>query len=1393
MKTVRFKDMKMTACLIKACLILVLCPFTHLLGQYEEYRFSHLTVNDGLSQSNVVSILQDSRGFMWFGTFNGLNRYDGYNFEIFQHQLEDQYSISHNFISSIYEDHTNIVWVGTPDGLNYYDRSSNRFISFMHDPHNPESISDNSIEVIFEDSQNRLWIGTGFGGLNRYDRELGKFIHYIHDARDEKSISSNFVREIFEDSKGNVWVGHGNGAIDILPDGDSTFIPLDIHGSKLTEYRITGIIESEDKSIFITTQGDGLFQIEYNGAKANIINHFLKELNQPNTISSNILLDICIGEIGKLWIATEDNGLNILNPETGEFQYIRADPFMPSSLNYNSIWTIYKDRLGIIWLGTYAGGVNVYTGMKNYFRHFKHYPGHDNSLSNNMVNAFWEEDDSKIWIATDGGGLNLMDWGQNEFTYYKTSNSNIGSNVIVSLFEDRRNRLWIGTWGDGLYHFDRNRNQFIRYSREQHGLGSNNILHIREDSNGGLWLATFWGGLTYFNPQTGTVKVYTVQNSGLSNDDVRVIFFDVQGHLWVASDVGIDLFNPETEIFKTYQHDETDKNSISKGFVHSILETADATIWVGTAGGLNKYNHDTDSFIHYTKKDGLPDNTVKSMLEDEAGNIWIGTNKGISRFNPKEGLFKNFDISDGLQGNEFNTMSCYRTSNGDIFFGGTNGFNMFRLEDFEDNQFIPPVVITDFKIFNKPVPVGENNSPLSSHISESKELILSYKHSVFSFEFVALNYVLPEKNEFAYMMEGFDPGWNYVGGVRSATYTNLDPGNYTFRVKASNNDGIWNEEGTSIHIRINPPFWKTWWAYLIQFLLLCSIILFVISYFVGRQKLRTALKIEHLELENMYELDRKKMQFFNNISHEFNSPITLILDPLEKLIKSTKVEKRVKSSLALIYRNASRLKRMIDQLKDFHSIETGSLKLQLSKGDIIQFIGNIADSFDEYAEVRKIQYEFRSDHECYFAWFDSDKLDKILYNILSNAFKFTPENGEVNVSVSIMPSQRLNTDMYKAEKYIEIIIKDSGIGIPKEKRDDIFKRFNHLDEYKGRQFDGSGIGLAFAHELIVLYKGHIDFVSEEGEGTEFIVRIPVDEQFLEENQLVSEFTVVPVDDHAISYQSDSVNRTDDSDGGGQKQTQTQNLPVLLIIDDDREVRKYIKDSLDLKYRIIEAEDGTDGIKKAKAVIPDLIISDIKMPGIAGIDLCTRLKQSIKTSHIPIIILTAYSSSEYKMKGLQEGVDAFITKPFSIDILEAQIVNLLNTRGKLMDTFRREFVFEPKKIVLKDLDAKFLKQIIEKIKEHISDPEFNSEVLAKEIGLSRMQLYRKIRGLTDQTVHEFIRSIRLEHAVNLLEDGKMTITEVAYEVGFNDLTYFARCFRKQYDKSPSEYISSKKKK
>jgi signal transduction histidine kinase/DNA-binding response OmpR family regulator len=766
----------------------------------------------------------------------------------------------------------------------------------------------------------------------------------------------------------------------------------------------------------------------------------------------------------------------------------------------------------------------------------------------------------------------------------------------------------------------------------------------------------------------------------------------------------------------------------------------------------------------------------------------VSTNRGISRFDTNTGTFKNFDVSDGLQGNEFNIRSGLRSANGEIIFGGNNGFNILQSTQLTKNTAIPPVVITDFRIFNQPVSIGGEDSPLQKQISETKKIRLSYRDAVFSFDFAALNFVSPEKNQYAYMMEGFDPGWNYVGSQRTATYTNLDPGDYVFRVKASNNDGIWNEQGASIAITIDPPFWKTWWAYLLEALLAMGVIAFVLNYFISRQRLRNALRIEHVELEKMYEMDQMKTQFFNNISHEFHSPMTLILSPLEKLVASRTTDGHMKKSLELVYRNARRLQRMTNQLRDFHKIETGDLQLQLSKGNIIQFIRNTALSFQGYAIDRRIRYQFKADQEDVFAWFDADKLDKIIYNLLSNAFKFTPDGGEIAVAVSVVYAEAMPVShplKDKASRYVEIVVQDSGIGIPEGKIEHVFQRFYHTGNHNGQHYEGSGVGLAFAYELVKFYQGEISVFSEEGHGAKFTVQIPLDEQFLEENQLVGEFNVAPLE---------TANGRDLAAADGQSsfnaELNKQETPVILIVDDDEEVRNYVRDSLGVNHRIFCAGDGLEGCKKATKLIPDLIVTDIKMPEMSGIEMCNQVKEDERTSHIPVILLTAYSTKDNQIAGLRKGTDAYVAKPFSIDVLEAQITNLLESRRKLREKYSRQILLEPKKVTVTDIDEKFLIRVMEIVEKHISDTGFNAEALSKEAGMSRMQLYRKLRGLTDQTVHEFIRNIRLKRAVQLLEAKRMTITEVAYEVGFNDLTYFARCFRKQYQKSPSEYVSGK---
>ncbi len=1355
-------------------------------AQYRNLRFEHFTPNEGLSRASVTCIIQDKKGFIWAGTFNGLNRFDGYDFHVYHYVQNDPSSLSHNYISSIALDYKGDLWVGTSDGLNKYVGSRDEFVRYRKDRKNPFSISDDQIETIFEDSKKRLWIGTRNGGLNLYDEKTNRLKHYYYGKNSPFSISSNFVREIFEDKKGRLWIGHWNGAIDIKDKGDSVFKPLQSNGKKLTNMPITAISQSKDGTIWIGTQGDGLLRLSFDNNDSFTVKRYHHNSARKNSISGNVIFSLMIDSNGFVWIGTEDEGLSIYDPLSDSFITYKANPIDPFSLNNNSIYTIFEDRDNNVWLGTYAGGINLVVKGKAYFHHYKNMPGDKYSLGHNIVNNFWEDDKGNIWIATGGNGIDIFDRKTNRFSHKKLRKNDGSIDVVLSFYEDRKGNLWIGTWGNGLFKYDTKSGQFTHYTKESHGLASDNIFQMIEDENNHLWLCTFWGGLTRMDIATGKVKIYNTENSGIGDNDLRAIIKDHTGKLWIGTDIGLELFDPKTGAFKLFRHNNKDPESITKGFVTFILEARDSSLWIGTTSGLNKFERDKGIFKHYTTKDGLPSDEVMAIVEDKNNILWISTTKGITRFNPSNGSIKNYDVSDGLQNGEFTARSGFMTTKGEIIFGGNNGFNLFDPDQLIDNKSIPPVYITDLKIFNKPVLVGNDDSPLKENILNTKELILSYKYSVISFGFVALNYNSPEKNQYAYMLEGFDSDWNYAGNIRTATYTNLDPGVYKFKVKASNNDGTWNEAGTVLNIIIEPPFYRTWWAYLIEFLMLSSIVYFISNYYISRKRLRNALKQEHLELEKMYELDHLKNQFFTNVSHEFQSPLTLVLSPLEKIISSDDINGKIKNNLLIIYRNAKRLQRMANQLKDLNKIDTGDLKLYLSRGDIINFIRESTFSFHDFAIDHNIDFRFTADVDNYTVWFDADKIDKILYNLLSNAFKFTPDGGTISVSSRVISGDSFkgNSSDDKAEYYVEIIVQDSGIGIPKEKIEHIFKRYYHIEDYKGKRYEGMGIGLALVYELVKLYKGCILVESKEGEGAKFIVQLPVDEHFLEENQLVAKFKISS-NNQFLPEQVDAKH----GDASLNKY-KSHNVPVLLIVEDDYEIREYIKNSFQYAYRVHEAEDGETGYKKAIQIIPDIIISDVKMKKIDGIALCSRLKNDSKTSHIPIIILTSYNTQEYHIKSINQGADAYLPKPFNINVLEAYITNLLESRKKMQEKFSKEFIYGDSKIPLTDIDAQFLDNLVKIIEEHISDEKFNADVLSKEIGMSRMQLYRKLRGLTDQTVHEFIRNVRLKKATQMLEQKKMTITEIAYAVGFNDLTYFARCFKKQYGKSPSEYMSNK---
>jgi signal transduction histidine kinase/ligand-binding sensor domain-containing protein/DNA-binding response OmpR family regulator len=1330
---------------------------------------------------------------MWFGTFDGLNRYEGYNFKVYRFKADDSTSISYNFITTIFEDRDKRLWVGTSDGLNLFDREKDNFIRFRD-----WSDITGYIQTIIEDQAGNLWLGTRGAGVILMDKKSNKFINkYEFPINGNSGLSSNFVYSLFEDSRGNVWIGSWYGHLDLFLRKQNEFVQINYKDNKISEGIIKNIVEDEAGNIWVATQGNGIYKLSLSADAECELENYRNDRN-PNSLSSDQILSMITDGNAGLWIGTENNGLNFFSTITKKVMRFRQYETNEKTLNHDSIWSLYIDKDKNLWVGTFAGGINFHSSSSKALSHYKHYPGNQNSLSNNSVSAFWEDRDGRIWIATDGGGLNFFNPEDETFKIYNTQNSNLSSDAVLCLYEDSQDDLWIGTWSGGLNLFDKRKQEFIQFTKEQHGLGSDNVHTIHQDRTGRLWVGTYWGGINYLDKSSNRFVNYASGNSGLVNDQVRVITEDCSGNLWIGCELGLVKFDFDRQIFITFSNDENDHQSLSNNVINSIYEAGDSTLWIGTSNGLNRFDRETQSFTRFNIDDGLPNTFIQAITEDGSGNIWLSTNRGISKYNRVTRTFKNFVSSDGLQGNEFYRNSVFKTRSQNLLFGGVNGFNVIDPESIIENPNIPRIVITDLQIFNRPVVIGSKNSPLKKHIAETNELILSYKHSVFSFEFTALNYTSPEKNQYAYMLEGFERDWNQVGTKRTATYTNISPGRYVFRVKGSNNDGLWNEAGISLDIVIEPPFWKTWWAYLIYLSLVIATIYSIMHYVLARERLKSALNIEHLELEKMHELDQLKSRFFANISHEFRTPITLILGPLQRLISDTIDTANIKQSLQLMYRNAQRLLRMSNQLMDFHKIEAEDLKLELTKADIIQFLKKIVFSFQEHADHHKINLIFNSNVESKRTWFDIDKVDKIIYNLLSNAFKFTNDNGEICVQVEIRKNEKAGSTVRNDDtsnwnfgsEYIDIQVRDNGIGITPDKIEHIFERFYQIAGSSTSQYHGIGIGLALTYELVQLYGGRITVTSEIEKGSIFEVCLSLDKYFLEEYQLIADFDLKGQPDYHNNYLKPVDNLTEEgTEKISEPIVKTKSaMQTLLIVEDDEELLQYIKEAFQRDYRILTAKNGLEGYDKAIELIPDIVISDIMMLRMDGIELCEKLKTNEKTSHIPVVLLTARASDEHRIKGLKIGADAYITKPFNLEVVRSRVVNLLESRKKLREKFSKDLYLNINNVEMTSVDEQFIQRVLKAIEENMSDSEFNADVLSKKVGMSRMQLYRKLRGLTDQTVHEFIRNLRLNKAITLLEKRRLTVTEVAYQVGFNDLTYFARCFRNRFGKLPSEYRS-----
>ena len=1320
-------------------------------------------MEDGLPGNNVTCIVQDSQGFMWFGTTGGLVRYDGYKCKIYQNNPNDPGSISYNYISSLFTDSKGTLWIGTmARGLDRYVPEQDKFVSYKLDVNDSTSISgDHFVDALFEDHQGQLWIGTAFG-LNRYDTEHDCFIRYTNTIVDSSGIRPEWVTCIYEDRQNHFWLG---------------------------------------------TPGAGLVLYDRKTRKG------VRFKNNPadrHSISNNYINSIFEDKNGLLWVST-DAGYNYFRFTDEHIKFMHPEKEIPSGISSKTVYDLFdtkgsyklanavpqadfSDNRGNIWIATMYGGVKYYNASQNAFHTYKYQHGDPNGLKNSSVLALYENGDGQLWIGVDHGGLHLYDRNKNRFIYYPLDPQKPDDpfeETVICIEEDSFGNLWIGTWAKGVYKMDQKNGKSVHYMPEPDDSSSLNcptVFAIFEDSRKNIWLGTYGKGMSTYDRKNNCF----IASHEIYKHLVRNFFEDSQQNFWICTSPGLYLYNRDSRTYKEWQPDPNDENSLSDNSITFVYEDIRDNIWVGTGWGLNLYDPVNDSFTVFTVKDGLPNGYMAGILEDDHGYLWLSTRNGLSKFDPVNKTFTNFDVNDGLQDNQFNTNACVKSRSGELIFGGVNGFTLFHPDSIKAIENIPTVVITGFQIFNKTVKPGEKNSPLQKDIRFLNEITLPYyKHSL-SFEFAVLDYVSPRHNHYKYMLEGFHDDWVETDAdLRVATYTNLAPGKYVFRVIGSNNKGTWNNKGVSVKIIITPPWWRTPLAYILYIILTCLVVWLIWNAQLRRVHIKHELEMKQFEADKLQELDQMKSRFFANISHEIRTPLTLILGPLEQLLSETSKEK-IKKPLQLMFRNGRQLVRLINQLLDFSKLESGRMSLKTKEINIVPLLKGMVYSFDSLAKRKKITLSFKSEENAIAVYIDTDKLEKIMANLLSNAFKFTSEAGKISVELSIIPKDiKENQTVLTEDKIVEIRVIDSGIGIAPEHLDHIFDRYYQIRESKEQK--GTGIGLALTKELVELHHGQIFVRSEPGKGSTFIVHflsgrahLGNDEISDDETAEISEYERIPEE-----YESVSKDAVKPSAGFIDEETfkTSEDHPIILIVEDTEDVRNYIRGFLESKYRISEAQDGDDGFEKALEIIPDLIISDVMMPKMDGFQLCEKLKTDERTSHIPVILLTARASEGSKLEGLETGADDYIIKPFNSKELEIRIKNLIEQRQKLRERFTKDITIAPKEISVTSADERFLNRAIELIEKHISDQDFGVDIFGREIGLSHSQLHRKVRALTNHSPVEFIRTMRLKRAVSLLEQGYGNVAEIAYEVGFNNPSYFSECFRKQFGKSPSEFAAS----
>ncbi|MFK7772064.1 MAG: two-component regulator propeller domain-containing protein [Saprospiraceae bacterium] len=1399
----------------------------------QNYTFQHVTVADGLPENSVMAMIQDHLGFLWLGTQEGLVKYDGQNMTIFKYEQADSVKNWNNSILTLKEDRQGNLWVGTLEGLNFFDRESQTFSRYNHIPEDDTLTFDNKkIILIEEDQAGNIWVvsnrGRKGGDLHRWDKKSQSFKHYFMDTDESKANPAlHFIWSrnetysnapntwvtppFYEDRKGVLWVGtYGDGLKKYDSERD-TFVSYGAEShnhKKITNDSIISIFEDKQENLWIGTR-NGIHQLNKD---RNHVATFFHDATEKNSLSSNLARVVWQDNKDNLWINTA-RGLDQLNPKTGEFIHFSPDPNDKHSISYPTTFPIHEDKKGNLWFLSLSFNefasqtLHRYDYSSNSFIRFRgKTPGHPTGFVKGVSSMSYLTDRTGIlYIGSWRGGLNVLNLPAKKFDDYKlnaslklqrfTPNQNtintaakksLKATKELWLAEDDNKLLWIkfsendeaqclrivlkdsqGFWwigynsnDGGLFRVDFSKQQFTQFfidPSDPTSLFNNSVFQIIEDSNNQVWIAEGWdGGLyQYLSDEGGFRRYKRDYNDSLfiENASIYSIVEGAQGFFWLGTDgTGPYKFDPKTKALSL----------VNKRFstIWTVYEDSQERLWAGTLkSGLVQFDKSNGDVIQqYTLEEGLSSNSVFDILEDAQGNLWLYTEHGLACFNPTTKQIRNYFTQDGLLTNNSNGLRfLQKASSGEIFINSTpdrKELNRFFPEQINDNPFPPQLVFTDFQIMNNKDPKKEGRPTLKQNINLAKEIALSHHQNDFIFKFQALHYCNPEENTYAYKLEPYETEWRYMGTNNTASYTNIDPGNYSFQVKAANCDGVWNEEGITMQLTITPPWWKTNLAY--AFFLISF---FGLLYSLYRFQLNRQLQLE--ETNRLRELDNFKSKLYTNITHEFRTPLTVILGMADQ------VKKQPEKAITLIKRNGQNLLTLVNQMLDLSKLESGNLKLELEQKDVVSFLLYVAESFQSLAESKGIRLMAYSEIDELIMDYDEEKLKQVVSNLLTNAIKFTNENGKVILHITAVAS---------SPKKLQIKVQDNGIGIPPDQLPKIFDRFYQVNDSSIRKGEGTGIGLALTKELVKLMNGEISVTSQLKKGTEFKIILPIQNLAPKAKPNLTPIKKAPAKMEAATSMRSSKVEINSSSG----------KPILLLIEDNEDVITYIQTCLEEDYEIKKAINGQLGIDKAFELIPDLIISDVMMPEKDGYEVCAILKTDTRTSHIPIILLTAKTTEEDKIAGLKQGADAYLTKPFNKEELLVRLEKLLALRIQLQERYSTFVPDQNKTAVAATPESAFLNKIHQLVEENISDDGFGIPQLCREMGMSRSQIYRKLISLTGKSTSIYLRSIRLHKAKVLLQNPQLTISEVAYNVGYSDPAYFSRLFTKEFGVPPSDY-------